>query len=178
MAQSGDVLEVPTLGITVEFRQTSADTNGELVEFDLTGRPRGFVTVPHVHPRQSERHEVLEGTFLIRTGGLERLLGPGETVETPAGVAHSHRSGNGDGPAKVRVQVRPAGTFEAWMERIAEIEREGQMLAAGWPRPVAGAHLLLDFPGEAHGTGTPLALQQAAARALLRGQELAAQSRR
>jgi hypothetical protein len=49
MARPGDVLEVPALGVRVEFRRTAAETGGELVEFDLVGRPRGFVTLPHVH---------------------------------------------------------------------------------------------------------------------------------
>jgi quercetin dioxygenase-like cupin family protein len=177
MARSGDVLDVPSLGITIEFRRTGEETGGELVEFDVVGRPKGFVTVPHVHPRQSERHEVIEGSLLIKTGGLERLLGPGEVVETPAGTPHTHRAG-GDGPSRVRVQVRPPGRFEAWMERIAAIEREGDMLPAGWPKPVAGARLLLDFEGEAHGVAPPLSLQQAAARGVLRARDFVAQRRR
>ena len=112
-----------------------------------------------------------EGAFRIRTGALERLLGPGELVETAPGVEHSHGS---DGPARVRVQIRPARSFEAWLERIAAIDREGQFAPGGWPRPVAAARLLLDFDGEAHGTVAPLRVQQAAARGILR----LAQSRR
>ncbi len=163
MARSGDVLDIPALGVSIEFRRTTEDTGGELVEFDLVGRPKGFITVPHVHPRQSERHEVIEGSFAMKTVGLERLLGPGDVVETAAGVQHSHK---GDG--RVRVQIRPAQAFEAWLERIAELDRDGQLLPGGWPRPVAAAQLLLDFDGEAHGAMPPLGAQQAAARAILR----------
>jgi quercetin dioxygenase-like cupin family protein len=168
MAHVGDVLDVPALGVSIEIRRTTEQTGGELVEFDVVGQPQGLITVPHIHPAQSERHEVIEGRFRIRTGALERVLGPGEVVETKAGVEHSHGS---DGPARVRVQVRPAKSFEAWLERIAAIE----YLPGGWPKPLDGARLLLDFPGEAHGSFTPLAVQQAAARAVLK---LAGQSRR
>jgi quercetin dioxygenase-like cupin family protein len=177
MARTGDVLDIPTLGIQVEFRRTAEDSGGELVEFDLVGRPKGFVTVPHVHPTQTERHEVIEGSFAIKTGGLERVLGPGEVVETPAGTTHSHRAA-GEGASRVRVRIRPAGAFEPWMERVAEMDRDGQLLPGGWPRPVASAHLLLDFEGEAHSTVPPLSVQQATARALLRAHELVAQRRR
>jgi quercetin dioxygenase-like cupin family protein len=169
MARSGDVLDVPALGVRIEFRRTAAETGGELVEFELVGRPKGFITVPHVHPRQSERHEVIEGSFATKTGGLERLLAPGDVVETAAGTPHSHK---GDG--RVRVQIRPAQAFEEWIERIADLDRSGQLLPGGWPRPVAAARLLLDFDGEAHSAAPPLSAQKAAARALLR----AAQSRR
>jgi hypothetical protein len=120
---------------------------------------------------QTERHEVIEGAFRIRTGALERLLGPGEVVETAPGVEHSHGS---DGAARVRVQITPARSFEAWLERIAAIHREGRLARGWWPRPVAAARLLLDFDGEAHGTVPPVAVPQAAARGILR----LAQSRR
>ena len=169
MARAGDVLEVPALGVSVEFRRTTEDTGGELVEFDLVGRPRGFITLSHAHPNQTERHEVIEGAFRIRTGALERLLGPGEVVETAAGTPHRH---TGDG--RVRVQIRPAADFEPWLERLAALDREGQLLPGGWPKPVAASKLLLDFDGEAHGTTPPLRVQQATARAILR----AAQRRR
>ena len=85
----------PALGISDRVPQTTTeDSGGELVEFDLVGRPQGFVTVPHVHPRQSERHEVIEGSFLIKTGGLERLFAPGgaSNVRAPQDAALSARS--------------------------------------------------------------------------------------
>jgi quercetin dioxygenase-like cupin family protein len=119
MARAGEVLDVPALGVSIEIRRTTEQTRGELIEFDVVGRPQGIITVRHVHPAQSERHEVVDGRFRIRTGALERVLGPGEVVETKAGVEHSHGS---DGPARVRVQVRPAKDFEAWLERLAAIE--------------------------------------------------------
>jgi quercetin dioxygenase-like cupin family protein len=169
MARAGDVLEAPALGVRIEFRRTTEDTGGELVEFDVVGRPRGIITTAHVHPRQSERHEVIEGSFVMRTGGLERVLAPGEVIETAAGTPHRH---TGDG--RVRVQVRPAAEFEPWLERLVTLDREGQLLPGGWPRPVAAARLLLDFDGEAHRAAPPLRVQQVAARAIVR----AAQRRR
>jgi quercetin dioxygenase-like cupin family protein len=161
MARPGDVLDVPALGVRVEFRRTTEETGGELVEFDLVGRPQGLITLPHVHPAQSERHEVIEGRVWIRTGALERLLGPGEVVETPAGVEHSHGSYQ---PGRVRVQITPAQQFEAWLERLATLD----YLPGGWPKPVDAARFLLDFDGEAHAAIPPLRVQQAAARGVLK----------
>jgi len=40
IARSGEVLEIPDLGVSVEFRRTTEGTSGELVEFDLVGRRR------------------------------------------------------------------------------------------------------------------------------------------
>lgn len=167
MARPGERLEIPSIGVTIEFRRTTAETNGELLEFDVAGRPGGFFTQPHVHPLQAERHEVIEGRFWMRTGALERLLGPGETVETPAGVEHSHGTHE---PGRVRVTITPANRFEAWLERIASFD----YLPGGWPKPADAARLLLDFPDEARGTTLPHNVQQAAARGVLK----LAQSRR
>jgi quercetin dioxygenase-like cupin family protein len=167
MARPGERLEIPAISVTIEFRRTTAETGGELIEFDVVGRPHGFFTQPHVHPLQNERHEVIEGRFWMRTGALERLFGPGETVETPAGVEHSHGAYE---PGRVRVTITPANRFEAWLERIASFD----YLPGGWPKPADAARLLLDFDGEARGTTLPYNLQRAAARGVLK----LAQSRR
>jgi quercetin dioxygenase-like cupin family protein len=177
MASPGEVLDVPALGLRVEFRQTTAETGGELIEFDVVGRPKGIIVTPHVHPSQSERHEVIEGSMELKVGGLTRLLRAGDVVETPAGTPHRHRSA-GTGETRVRVQIRPALEFEPWLERLAAIDHDGGMLPGGWPRAIPGARLLLDFPGEAHGTFPRHGAQLAAARALIGVHARATQSRR
>jgi quercetin dioxygenase-like cupin family protein/uncharacterized protein YndB with AHSA1/START domain len=166
MARSGDVLQVPSLGIRVEFRRTTEETGGELLEFDVVGRPRGIVAQAHVHPRQSERHEVIEGAMRMRSGGSTRVLRPGDVIETPPGQAHRHTPA-GIGRGRVRVQLRPACRTEAWLERIAQMDRDGQILKIGWPRAVAGSRLLRDFADEAHASAPSPRLQQALARAVL-----------
>ena len=59
MAHAGQILDNPVSGERFEFRRTSADTNGELLEFDLTLAADGSVPGAHVHPKQEERFEVL-----------------------------------------------------------------------------------------------------------------------
>ena len=49
MVKPGDVFEGPQLGVRVEIRQTAAETGGELMEFDVVGRARGFLRQRHVH---------------------------------------------------------------------------------------------------------------------------------
>jgi mannose-6-phosphate isomerase-like protein (cupin superfamily)/uncharacterized protein YndB with AHSA1/START domain len=163
MAKPGDVLHAPSLGVQIEFRRTTEESGGALLEFDLVGRPKGFITQPHVHPGQSERHEVIEGSMRMRSGGVETTLAPGDTYETPAGQAHTH-----DGPGRVRFQMRPARRTEAWLERIVAMDLDGRFLRNGWPRPVAGAQLTRDFAGEAHAASPPPKAQQAIAGAILR----------
>jgi quercetin dioxygenase-like cupin family protein/uncharacterized protein YndB with AHSA1/START domain len=171
MAKPGEMLDAPSLGVRIEFRRTTEETGGELVEFDVVGRPRGFITQAHVHPGQTERHEVIEGSMRMKTGGVETTLGPGETFETAAGQAHAHAP-TGDGPGRVRVQIRPAGRTEEWLERLAAMDRDGQFTRGGWPRPVAGARMILDFEGEAHAASPPRRVQSALARTILHAHAL------
>ena len=63
MIRKGDVIENPVTGETVRFLQTAAETDGELVEIEVTIQPDGAVAAAHAHPYQSERFEVIEGTL-------------------------------------------------------------------------------------------------------------------
>ena len=166
MAMTGEVIHAPSLGVSIEFRQTTEATNGELLEFDVIGRPRGFITQPHVHPAQTERHEVIEGTMRMKTAGVESILRPGDVFETKPGQTHKHTAGDDD-PGRVRVQIRPARRTEEWLERLAAMDRDGQFTKSGWPRPVAGSRLLNDFEGEAHAVSLPPRVQQTLASAVL-----------
>lgn len=160
-------MDAPSLGVRIEFRRTTEETGGELLEFDIVGRPKGFITQPHVHPGQTERIEVIEGAMRMRIDGHDLVLGPGEAHETPPGRTHRHGPA-GDGPGRVRVQVRPARRTEEFLERLGAMDRGGEFLRNGFPRPLAGARLIRDYGGEAHATSPPPRAQQAFATAMLK----------
>ena len=166
MAKAGDTLELPALGMRIVFRRVSADTDGELVEYDVIGRPRGFPAQRHVHPRQSERHEVVSGALRVDMEGLQRVLEPGESLVIPAGTPHRHFA---DGPAEahVRVELRPALGTEELLERLAELSSEGAITRRGYLRPVATARLIQDFPDEGRAAQPPAAVQRAFSRTVL-----------
>jgi quercetin dioxygenase-like cupin family protein/uncharacterized protein YndB with AHSA1/START domain len=167
MIEPGDVLDLAPLGVRVEILRTGAQTDGELTEFDVVGRPRGFLAQPHVHLRQTERFEVLSGALELQIGGNTHRLEAGETMEVPAGTPHRQRVGDA-GEGHVRVQVRPAGRTDGFLARLSEMCARGDFLRGGWPRPLAAAALIRDFADEGHAAGPPLWLQSALARALLR----------
>jgi mannose-6-phosphate isomerase-like protein (cupin superfamily)/uncharacterized protein YndB with AHSA1/START domain len=167
MVRSGDVLDVAALGVTLEIRRTSQDTGGELVEFDVVGRARGFLTQAHLHAKQVERHEVVEGSMRLVVDGREHVLRPGDAVEVPAGASHRQLP-HGPGEGRVRVQLRPAGRTEAFLERLAELSSGGGLNRWGFPRPRAAAALISDFAEEGRAAWPPPAVQSAFARAVLR----------
>src|SRR4051812_27823951 len=123
MAKSGELLHIPELGIEVRFLRTAADTGGASCEFEVSGRPRGFLTQGHVHATQSERLEPLSGELKIVMDGRTYMLGPGDAHTVPPGTAHTQVP-VGAGPGTVRITHTPAGPSEAFLEMLAELSRD------------------------------------------------------
>jgi uncharacterized protein YndB with AHSA1/START domain len=119
-----NVIDAPALGFRFEIREHT----DELLEFDAVGRGRGFITQYHVHTIQSEHFEVIEGTLRLVIEGREHLLGPGETMEVPAGTPHRQLAGD-EGAGRVRVTVRPAARTLEFLKVLAEYPRPSALLA-------------------------------------------------
>jgi mannose-6-phosphate isomerase-like protein (cupin superfamily) len=142
--RAGATIENPVTGETITFLKTAAETEGELVEIEVTVEPDGAVAAAHVHPFQSERFEVLEGTLEFRRGRAKVVAGPGEVVTVPAGTAHSFRNA-GETVARFRCEVRPALQFERFLETMFGLAADGKTNRKGMPSPlrlavIANAH--------------------------------------
>jgi uncharacterized protein YndB with AHSA1/START domain/mannose-6-phosphate isomerase-like protein (cupin superfamily) len=170
--KSDEVLEMPQLGCRMVLRQTAADTNGELLEIDVLGQPKGMLLAPHVHERQSERYEVIVGAMKVVAGGEERLLRPGDSAEVGPGVAHRQLPGEKGVHGHVRIQVRPAGSTEGFIRRLADMCAAGDFNRFGFPKAVAGARLVADFGAEGHAARPPLRVQMALSRLVLGAADL------
>jgi len=167
---AGEVLEMGPLGLTVRFLRTGEETGGEMVEAEVSGRPRGLLAQRHVHPEQVERIEVVSGALKVGMNGRDHVLHAGDSIEIPAGTPHTQVP-VGDGPGTVRIQQRPAGRSVEFLARLAEMCREDQFIRGGFPRPVAGARLVLDFADVGYAATPSLRVQQALARLVLRTQQ-------
>ena len=164
--KAGDVLEAEPLGIRVEILRTGEETGGELFEMEVSGRPRGFLAQRHIHPEQTERLEMVSGAMKVAMNGREHILREGDSIEVPPGTPHT-QTPVGDGPGRLRIQVRPAGQSEAFVAHLADLCRQGQFMRQGFPRPVAGARLVLEFAGAGHAATPSLRVQRAIARTVL-----------
>ena len=169
MVKSGDVLEAPELGIRVEFRQTAAETGGELLEIDVLGRPRGFLTQEHVHTAQAERIEVLRGEYTLVVDGVEHALGAGASMEVPPGTPHRQLA-SGTGDPRVRISVRPAGRTDAFLERLTQFHADGRLTALGLPAPHRGGRAVSATSAtRVDATRPPVAVQRVLSAAILDG---------
>ena len=162
--EPGTVLDTSALGFTLEVIATSATTDGACFEFDAVGKARGVVAQPHVHERQTEHFEVIEGALRLDLNGVAHHLGPGDTMTVPAGTRHRQRN---DGPSRVRIRHEPAGRSEEFFGRLSELSQNGGYDRFGMPRPKAGARIIRDFP-EQRSALMPVPVQRALASLLLR----------
>jgi quercetin dioxygenase-like cupin family protein len=160
MAHRGQVIENPVSGERITFRRTSADTNGELLEFDVALTPDGHVPGMHVHPVQEERFEVLAGKVKFRKGVRAIEAEAGDVVTVEPGKAHKFQN-LGDEGAVMRVQVRPALEMERLFETAVALADEGKVTKKGMPKPLELALFVREFKDEVRGPGSPGFVQRA-----------------
>jgi quercetin dioxygenase-like cupin family protein len=154
MAVTGQVLDNPVSGERFIFSETTADTGGELLAVEFVVAPDGHVPGAHVHPVQEERFEVMSGTMRFRKGRETVLAGPGDILVVPPGTAHRFANA-GEGPAVVRVEVRPALRMEQLWETTVALAQEGRTFPSGLPRPLDLALFMREFEQEVRAPFAP-----------------------
>ncbi len=148
--QPGETLANPVTGERFTFIETAATTNGELLAFELELRAGGRVPMPHVHPIQTERFEVLEGIVRFRVGRRSVLAAAGEVVEIAPGVVHGFSNPGAD-PVRMRVDVTPALQMEEMLCDVVALAEAGRLTRRGLPRsPLELARLARAYDDVAH----------------------------
>ena len=112
MEYPGQVIENPISGERITFRRTGAETNGELLAFDLELQPDGAVPGKHVHPSQEERFTVVSGRMKFKKGLRTVIAEAGDVVVVPPGTPHKFENA-GDRVAHVQVEVRPRSRWSS-----------------------------------------------------------------
>lgn len=134
-------------GNRLTVRQSSADTNGELLEIEARYPAHSVRPRSHYHPHQEERFEVLSGVFRAEIGGVEQTYQAGESFTVPANTSHRmHNVGDTDGC--LLWQVRPAMKTQAFLETMWGLEADGKTNAGGVPNLLQLAVILQDFRNE------------------------------
>jgi quercetin dioxygenase-like cupin family protein len=135
MIHRGDTIENPVTGEKVTFLKISAETDGEMVLIETTVAPHGFVAAKHIHPHQSERFEILEGTVEFTLDGEVVVATAGDVVMVEAGAAHQFRN-VGEEEARFLTEVCPALSFEAFLETMFGLAADGKTNGSGMPNPL------------------------------------------
>jgi quercetin dioxygenase-like cupin family protein len=144
MSKAGDVFENPVTGERAVVRIGTGQTAGELLVADLYIRPGGAVMGEHLHPAIEERFTVLHGRVGFRLSGRPAIAEPGATILAPPGVPHDWWNA-GPEEALVRVEVRPAARFEAFIRNAFGLAQDGKVNRQGMPNLLQLAVLAREF---------------------------------
>ena len=159
------VIENPLSGEQIVIRRTSAQTDGAVLDWELTLAPGGKVPSSHAHPGEEEVFTILEGTMRFRIGWRRRTATGGDVVRIPAGTVH-HFANAGRGPARVAVESRPALAMEELLETAAALAQEQHSAGRALPRPLELALFMADFEREVRAPFVPARLMRPAMRRL------------
>ena len=135
MIRTGETITNSVTGEQLVFLKTSADTRGEYVLVECTVEPDGAVAAAHVHPSQTERFEILEGTIGFRRGREQLTASAGDVVVVEPGTPHKFWNA-GLGKARFRTEVRPALQFESLIETMFGLAEDGKTNRNGMPNPL------------------------------------------
>lgn len=114
---------------------STEDTRGAYMRAELWAPPGAHPSAPHLHPGQTESFEVLEGRLGVRTGDDVGSAGPGDRIAVRPGTIHDWWPEDGT-PARVLVEMRPAGRFEEAIMTAWGLAAAGRTNARGLPGPL------------------------------------------
>src|SRR5881394_3501511 len=120
--------KVNILGIPMVIRIHGRDTGGVVSAVESHDVPGGGPP-PHIHSREDETFQVLEGEYEWTVGGKTFVAKTGATIFAPRGVPHSYRY-LGKSPGRLMCVINPSG-FERFFEAIGAMSPEQQQNVPG-----------------------------------------------
>ncbi|RYD54255.1 MAG: cupin domain-containing protein [Verrucomicrobiaceae bacterium] len=111
------------LGIPMVVRLRGSDTGGTVgvaESHDVSGSGPPL----HIHHREDETFQVLEGEYEWMVGDKTFVAGKGTTIFAPRGIPHGYRY-IGTEPGRLMCTITPAG-FEGFFEEVGALSSEEQ----------------------------------------------------
>ena len=115
LISSGEGKSINVIGNALTIRLHGGDTGGVLSVVESIDQPGGGPP-PHIHHREDETFQVLEGEYEFTCAGKTFTAQKGATIFAPRGVPHNYRY-VGQTPGRLIVTITPAG-FEKFFEEV------------------------------------------------------------
>lgn len=114
---------VNVLGIPIFLRVRGSDTNGTLAVVESHDSPGGGPP-PHIHQREDETFQVLQGEYEFMVAGKTVAARAGDLLFAPRAVPHTYRCVS-PGGGRLSVTLTPAG-FENFFAEIGALTPQQQ----------------------------------------------------
>jgi quercetin dioxygenase-like cupin family protein len=115
--------KVNILGIPILIRIHGRDTGGVLSAIESHDVPGGGPP-PHIHSREDETFQVIEGEYEFTVDGKSFVARKGTTIFAPRGIPHTYRY-LGQASGRLMCVITPAG-FEGFFETIGALTPQQQ----------------------------------------------------
>ena len=131
-SKAGDTLHNPVTRERAIVLESPWDGPDRTLVSELRLTPGAAVAGEHLHPSIHESFEVLEGELEYRLDGEEGRVGPGGTIEIPAGTWHDWWH-VGETETVCRVTVSPGDRFEQMIRTVWGLGADGHTNEKGMP---------------------------------------------
>ncbi len=139
---------------TFVFRRTSAETSGEIFEWDnLIEKGGGPINYPHVHEFAEERFRVVESALRMVVDGHDQIVTAGQEVVVPPGVLHAFEA-IAEGTTYVVSSIAPASQVD---EVYVQMARAGGLFRVS---PIQALVFATRYQNNTKVSGLPFRLQR------------------
>ena len=150
MAHVGQTIVNPRTGQRMTFVQIGE----EELRIDSVNPPTDEREPLHVHPRQESGAEVVSGSLVFEVDGMQRRVGPGESIGIPANTRHRFWN-DGEEVAHSVQFFRPALDIASFFETFFALAERGELDAKGMPSLLQLAVLVPEFSDEIRTVSPP-----------------------
>ena len=118
MATAGQTIQNKIAGFKLQWLQTAKDTNGAFVKCIMWLAPGAYMPVRHLHPRQTENFEIVNGELKVECNGEIKILQAGENLSVPQNKPHQWWNTSSTVELQMIITMTPALNWETQMEQI------------------------------------------------------------
>ncbi|WP_143960447.1 cupin domain-containing protein [Litoribacter populi] len=126
MPTKGQIVIDNFTGDTIEFLETSSDTNGERVTLKVTLKSKGQTVDDHLHPLQDESFKVLSGRMTYLLDGKQNYVSAGEEIILPKNKPHNHYN-TSDEPVEFIQTIIPGIDVDYFIENLFGMINDGKV---------------------------------------------------
>jgi mannose-6-phosphate isomerase-like protein (cupin superfamily) len=125
MNTTSNTLDLPN-GASFTIVESSAESGGARIEFEVAMPPGAQGPPRHFHPQQHESWRVIDGELTLEIDGRERKLSSGEAQTIPPGTVHTFAN-RGATLVQFRDLHSPALDFQQYIETLARLATEDRI---------------------------------------------------
>ncbi|MDO1449894.1 cupin domain-containing protein [Rhodocytophaga aerolata] len=162
MVRKGDIIYNPSGRQTVTFIRTAQDTQGLLLQTDITIAPGGKLlhSYMHVHPKQTEIITVKSGVLVATVNGKKEIYKVGDVITIPPGVAHKLEIFGVAEELHFICEMKPALCTEILYETILALPQYGLQGKGHWISLLQVSLTLNKYKNHFYLTAYPIWLQK------------------